>query len=807
MKFTWSWLKDHLDTEETLVTVADRLSLSGLEVEDIENPAEDLAAFKVAYVRSAEQHPNADRLRVCMVETDDGAVHQVVCGAPNARTGMKGVFAPPGTHIPGTALDLKPGVIRGVESNGMLVSEREMGLSDEHDGIIEVPADTEIGTPLAQVFGLDDPVIDIAITPNRGDALGVHGVARDLAAADLGKLKEDRPEPVVGAFPCPISVRLDLDGEARKNCPAFGLRLVRGVRNGPSPDWLQRRLRAIGLRPINTLVDITNYITFDRGRPLHVFDAAKVKGDLVVRLARDGEEVVALDDKTYRLDPSVTVIADDAGVESIAGIMGGAATGCDETTTDVLIESALWDPIVIARTGRKLGIFSDARYRFERQVDPAFMLPGLELATRMVMDLCGGAPSEVVVAGQVPDGDRVIPFDPNEVKRLTGLDLHPAEIRSILLRLGFHMSGTGDDLRIAVPSFRPDVYEAADIVEEVTRIVGVDRVPVVPLPRYAAAVPKPVLTRRQIRSQLARRTLAGRGMVEAVTWSFIPKPQAERFGGGQPEITLSNPISAEMSDMRPSLLPGLIATAQANADRGIADVALFEVGAVYRGDKPEDQHEMTAGLRRASAKPSGAGRHWSGAGEPVDAFDAKQDALAVLAELGGPVDKAQIARTAPDWYHPGRSGTLQLGPKRILGHFGELHPAVLEAMDAAGPIAAFELYLDALPDPKAKATRAKPALTLSDLMPLTRDFAFLVPADTDADALLRAARGADKGLIEEVTLFDIYQGQGVPEGQKSIAIEVTLQPRERTLTEDDIEAVSARIVAQVQKATGATLRG
>lgn len=807
MKFTLSWLKEHLETEEPLGVLTDRLSLIGLEVEGVDDPAAVLAPFTTARVRSAEQHPNADRLRVCMVETADGTVHQVVCGAPNARTGMVGVFAPTGTHVPGTGLDLKPGVIRGVESNGMLVSEREMGISDEHDGIIDLPEDTAIGTPIAEILGLDDPVIDIAITPNRGDALGVHGVARDLAACDLGKLIERRPEQIPGQFPCPVGVRLEFDSATRRNCPAFGLRLVRGVKNGPSPDWLQQRLRAIGLRPINTLVDITNFVTFDRGRPLHVFDAAKVHGDLVVRMARDGEHILALDGKTYTLDASMVAIADDRGVESIAGIMGGEASGCSDETTDVLIESALWDPVVTAATGRKLGIQSDARYRFERQVDPSFMVPGLELATRMVLDLCGGEPSEIMVAGDVPDGDRVIGFDPTQVKRLTGLDLHPAEIKSVLTRLGFHMSGTGEDMRVAVPSFRPDVHEMADIVEEVTRIIGVDRVPVRPMPRVDAGVPKAVLTVRQNRSKLARRTLAARGMVEAVTWSFIPEDQARLFGGGDPAIRLDNPISSDMSDMRPSLLPGLVSAAQTNADRGMADVALFEIGAVYRGERPEDQHEMAAGLRRATARFDGSGRHWSGSAAPVDVFDAKADAVAILDELGAPVDKLQVTATAPDCYHPGRSGTLQLGPKLIFGHFGELHPKTLETMDADGPVVAFELYLDAPPQPKAKPTRAKPALEASDLMPVSRDFAFLVDEDTEADRLLRAVRGADKALISDVVLFDVYQGKGVPDGKCSMAVEVTLQPRDKTLTDAEIDAVGQEIVAQVERATGGSLRG
>ncbi|MCT8970837.1 phenylalanine--tRNA ligase subunit beta [Microbaculum marinisediminis] len=804
MKFTLSWLKDHLETDESLKTIVDKLSLIGLEVEGVHNPAEELAAFKVAHVISAEQHPNADKLRVCKVDTGDGTV-QVVCGAPNARTGMKGVFAPSGTHIPGTGLDLKPTKIRGVESNGMLVSEREMGLSDEHAGIIEVAEDTPIGTPLADVLGLDDPVIEVAVTPNRPDALGIAGIARDLAAADLGKVVTPEVERIAGEGPCPVSVTLDFPDDEAHLCPAFALRLVRGVRNGPSPAWLRQRLEAIGLRPINALVDITNYITYDRNRPLHVFDANKVKGNLTVRHARAGEELLALDGKTYTFAPGQVVISDDNGVESIGGIMGGEASGCDETTTDVLIESALWDTSTTARTGRTLGVQSDARYRFERGVDPAFCVPGLDMATRMVLDLCGGTASEMVLAGAVPEPVNIIAFDPKEVKRLTGLALSSVEMRSILTRLGFWVAGEGEELRVAVPTWRPDVHEAADLVEEITRIVGVDRVETVPLSR-GSAVPKPVLTIRQNRCIMARRTLAARGMVEAVTWSFIPKPHAEAFGGGQPEIALSNPISSEMSDMRPSLLPGLITAAQKNADRGFSDLALFEIGATYHGDRPEHQQEIVAGVRRGTAKAGGAGRHWSGAAEPVDVFDAKADAMAALAALGAPVATAQVQPGGGDWYHPGRSGLITLGPKTVLARFGELHPRTLSALDADGPMVAFEILLDAIPVPKAKPTKARPALDASDLMPVRRDFAFVVDSDVKAGAIVRAARGADKALITGVSVFDVFTGASLGEGRKSVAIEVTLQPRDKTLTDEEIDSVGKAIVAAVEKATGATLR-
>jgi len=805
MKFTLSWLRDHLETDANLDMIVDALTMVGLEVEEVQDPRAALGAFTIAKVIEAKQHPDADRLRVCMVDTGDGAPVQVVCGAPNARTGMTGVFAPPGTHVPGTGLDLKPGVIRGVESNGMLCSERELMLSDNHDGIIDLPDDAPLGAVYAEWAGLDDPVIEVGITPNRGDALGVYGIARDLAAAGIGTLKDGAVAPLPGDGACPVTVQLDFDNDTAKNCPAFGLRLVRGVKNGPSPGWLQKRLTDIGLRPINALVDITNRLTFDRGRPLHVFDAAKVRGDLVVRMARPGEEVLGLDGKTYALDESMTVIADDNGVESIAGIMGGELSGCTEETTDVLIESALWDPINIARTGRALGVNTDARYRFERGVDPAFMVPGLELATRYVMDLCGGAPSGITVAGHVPEPQHDIRFNPAEIKRLSGLDVPAERARAVLEALGFSVSGGDAPFTVRVPSHRPDVEGSADLVEEVIRIVGLDAIPPTPM-RRLTSVNEAVLTVGQLRDRTARRALAARGMVEAVTWSFIPGDHAQRFGGGAAELTLANPISSEMSDMRPSLLPGLLAAAQRNADRGTADLALFEVGQVFLGDRPEDQKRAASGLRRANAGVNGAGRHWAGAAPAVDVFDAKADALALLAALGAPVDKLQAAPAAPDWYHPGQSGVLRLGPKNVLAHFGVLHPRALRALDVDGPIVAFEVFLDAIPAPKAKAVKTKPALDVSDLMPVRRDLAFVMAADIEAEKVLRAARGAEKALIGDVRLFDVYQGEHIGEGMKSVAIEVTLQPRDKTLTDEEIDAVSARIVAQVEKATGGTLR-
>ncbi|MCG8444741.1 MAG: phenylalanine--tRNA ligase subunit beta [Hyphomicrobiales bacterium] len=805
MKFTLSWLKEHLETDASLREITDTLTMIGLELEHVHDPLEFLGAFTIAKVIEAKQHPNADRLRVCLVDTGHGDPVQVVCGAPNARTGMTGVFAAPGTHIPGTGVDLKPGVIRGVESNGMLCSERELMLSDDHEGIIDLPAEAPVGTVYAEWAKLDDPVIDVTITPNRGDALGVHGIARDLAAAGLGEVVTKRPEPVAGNGPCPVTATLDFDSAQAKNCPAFGLRLVRGVKNGPSPQWLQRRLQEIGLRPINALVDITNYITFDRGRPLHVFDAAKVQGNLSVRMAKAGEELLALDGKTYALDATMTVIADERGVESLAGIMGGEETGCTEETIDVLIESALWDPITTARTGRKLGVNSDARYRFERGVDPAFTLSGIEMATAMVIELCGGGPSDIHIAGTVPDAERIIDFDSAEVNRLTGLTLDTVEIKHILTRLGFWMAGAEAPYKVAVPSWRPDIHGPADLVEEVVRIIGVDRVPSTPM-KPLSAVTQDVLTLGQRRERTARRLLAARGFVEAVTWSFIEEKAAKAFGGGLGSIKLANPISADLSDMRPSLLAGLVLAAKRNADRGYSDTALFEVGQIFSGDRPEDQARAAGGVRHGLSRHERTGRHWNGAAGAPGVFDAKADALALIAALGGPTDKLQVIARAPDWYHPGRSGILCLGPKNVLAHFGELHPRTLHLLDAEGPMAAFEVFLDALPEPKQKASRSKPSFEVSDLMPVTRDFAFVVEQDVEAQKLLRAAQGADKALIAGVRLFDVYEGGHIEAGKKSLAIEVTLQPREKTLNDDEIEAVSFKIISAVTKATGGILR-
>ncbi|WP_079212501.1 phenylalanine--tRNA ligase subunit beta [Brucella pituitosa] len=804
MKFTLSWLKDHLETDATLDQIVEKLTDIGLEVDGVDDRAA-FRAFKVAKVLTAVQHPDADKLRVLSVDTGEGQPVQVVCGAPNARAGLVGVLGRPGDYVPGLDVTLSVGKIRGVESFGMMCSERELELSDEHNGIIDLPDDVPVGTSFAAYMGLDDPIIEIGLTPNRADCTGIRGIARDLAAAGLGTLKNTLPEVVKGEGETPVKVILDQDAE-NPFCTGFALRMVKGVKNGPSPKWMQQRLKAIGLRPINALVDITNYVTFDQGRPLHVFDAAKVKGNLTVRAAKDGETILGLDQREYKFKPGMYVIADENGPESIAGIMGGEHSGCDENTVDVLIESALWDPRTIARTGRELGIVTDARYRFERGVDPEMMVPGAELATKLVLELCGGQPTVLDVVGYTAPTARVIDFPVTEVKRLTGIDVSYEASFDILKRLGFGVEGDGKVIKATVPTWRGDVEGKADLVEEVMRIHGINQIEPQQLPGLGTVNGR-ILTTLQIRTRLARRTLASRGMMEAVTYSFISEAQAKAFGGGKPELKLANPIAADMSDMRPSLLPGLLAAAQRNADRGFGDTALFEVSGIYEGDKPEQQRRVAGGVRRGTAGVEGSGRFWSGNAAPVGVFDAKADALAALEAAGAPVDRIQIEAGGPEWFHPGRSGTLKLGPKVVLGYFGEFHPDTLEALDVSGTLCGFEVYIDAIPEPKAKATRTKPALSLSQFQSLKRDFAFVVDASVEAGNVVKAVSSADKKLIAGVQVFDVFTGASLGEGKKSIAVEVLLQPQDRTLTDEDLEALAKQVIANVTKQTGGVLRG
>ena len=804
MKFTLDWLKEHLDTDASADEIGKTLTMIGLELEGMEDQGKALSAFVTAHIVSAEQHPNADKLRVCKVDAGTGELIDVVCGAPNARTGLKSVFAFPGTYIPGKDMTIGKGNIRGQVSNGMLCSNAELELSNDHDGIIELPEDTPVGMKFVDYAGINGVVFDISITPNRGDATGVYGIARDLAAFGLGTLKQTDMSPIPSKGPSPIApLPHQFGADEPKAIRKFAGRYLKGIKNGPSPAWLQQRLRAVGLRPINTIVDITNLVSLGWGRPLHAYDADKLDGQPVLRNARN-EAFDALDNKIYTLDETMTVIADDTGPLCLGGIMGGIRSGVTDETVNVFMECASWDPELIARTGRKTGIVSDARYRLERNVDPALTEPGLELATRLVLELCGGEPMEKAVSGEDVFPDIVVEFPLSEVRRLTGLEVEPMIVTAILTRLGFEISGKGEVLTVKVPSWRPDVTQKADLVEEIMRMVGVDNVPVEPLPRLSHVAPR-MLTNIQNRRRIARRALAARGLDEAVTWSFISHDEASRFGGGGESLQLANAIASDMTDMRPSLLPGLLAAARRNANRGIADLAIFEVGQVFLSDAPEGQHTYATGIRTGTARLVGAGRHWSGKAEPVGVFDAKADLGAVLDALGYDIDKVQLFAEPAPWSHPGRGGRVAQGPK-TLGWFGELHPAWAAELDIDGPVAAFELDLDALPEPRRKATRTKPALDLSALMPLTRDFAFVVDKAVTAGAIIKAARGADKALIKDVTVFDVFEGNHVGEGKKSVAIEVTIQPADKTLTEEDIDRISAGVIAAVTKTSGGVLR-
>jgi phenylalanyl-tRNA synthetase beta chain len=803
MKFTLSWLKDHLDTDADVARIAATLTSLGLEVEDLTDRAADLAPYVIARVVEAQPHPNADKLRVCMVDLGQGGPPiSVVCGAPNARTGMKSVYAPAGTYIPGKDLTLTVREVRGVVSNGMLCSAMELGLSDDHEGIIDLAPDAPTGAGYAQWAGLGDPVIEIALTPDRADCAGVRGIARDLAAAGLGTLKPlARAEPVAGTFANPVPVHLDFPPDAAGACPLFLGRLIRGVRNGPSPAWMQDRLTAIGLRPISALVDVTNFLTMDVARPLHVFDADAIRGGaLTVRMARDGETLEALNGKTYALDPAITVIADAHGVESLGGIMGGVRSGCTDTTVNVYIEAALFDPVRTAQTGRRLGVESDARYRFERGLDPAFVAAGMDMATRLILEMCGGEASDVFVAGTPPDWRRTLTLRGDRVARLGGMDVSVADQVRILRDLGFGVT-EGEPMTVVPPSWRADVHGEADLVEEVMRVAGFDNLPATPLPR-TGTMTRPALDARQRRVATVRRAIAARGLEEAVTWAFMSGTLAARFGQVDPGLRLVNPIASDLDVMRPSIIPNLIQAAGRNADRGFPDVALFELGPQYRTPEPDGQQTMATGVRAGLAVP----RQWAGGSRPVDLHDAKADALAVLEAAGAPVGNLQVTTDAPDWYHPGRSGTLRLGPT-VLARFGETHPEVLDLLGAKGPMVQFEVFLDAVPAPKKKTGTARPLLKLSALQPLVRDFAFVVDAKTEADRVVRAVRGADKAMVADVAVFDVYQGPGVGEGRKSLALSVTLQPTEKTLTEAEIDAVGQKIVAAVAKAAGGVLRG
>jgi phenylalanyl-tRNA synthetase beta chain len=799
MKFTLSWLKEHLDTDASLDEITETLTDLGLEVEGVEDPASVLKGFTLAKVTKAEQHPDADKLRVCMVDTDEGE-KQIVCGAPNAREGITVVLAKPGMYIPGLDITISVGKIRGVESHGMMASEREMGLSDEHDGIIELPSG-EIGEEFADWLAANrpeavDPVIEIAITPNRPDALGVRGVARDLAARGLGTLKP-LPEydlKVTGGA-CPVSVTID--ESATDGCHVFAGRLIRGVKNTPSPAWLQQKLKSIGLRPISALVDVTNLFTHDLNRPLHVFDASKVAGGLVVHRAKGGEAFTGLDEKDYVVPEGALVISDDNGVESIGGIMGGLSTGCTLDTTDVFVEAAFWDFVSIAHAGRGLKINSDARYRNERGIDPGFNMEGLDRACALIVELCGGEVSEMVVAGEVPDVRRAYRLDTDRCSSLVGMEIPAEEQRATLERLGFVMEGD----MAHVPSWRPDVLGEADLVEEVARMASLTRLEAKPLPRARAGVPAPILTPLQKREQAARRTAAALGYNECVTYSFIDQASAALFGGGTDATMVANPISQDMSHMRPALLPGLLQAAARNQARGQSDMALFELGAAWHGGEPGEQHLLISGILVGRTGPKDV----HGASRPVDLYDAKADAEAVLAAIGAPA-KVQILRGAREWWHPGRHGMICLGPKKVLGVFGEIHPKILREMDVKGPVVGFTIWPAEVPLPR-NAGASKGALELKDLQPVDRDFAFVVDAQVEALTLVNAAAGADKAMITDVRVFDEFIGGALGEGKKSIAVTVRIQPQDKTLKDEEIEAISAKVVDKVTKATGGVLRG
>lgn len=816
MKFTLSWLKEHLKTDASLSEVVEAMTLAGLEVEEVHNPADALAPFSIAKVKTAVKHPDADKLKVCTVDTRDGEM-QIVCGAPNARAGMTVAYAPMGAYIPGAdfSLDKKPRKIRGVESSGMMCSSTELNLGDDSDGIMDLDDSYAMGVPLADALELNDPVIDFEVTPNRPDWLGVNGIARDLAAVGLGTLITPDVKAVKGTFPCPQKIEID----ALEACPTFAGRVVRGVKNGPSPEWLQTKLKAIGLRPISALVDITNYMSYDRDRPLHVYDMAKLSGPIRSRMGtgrgsimmdpsawsdesvKQNDEFNSLDNNIYSATPRDVVIADDNGVLGLGGIMGGMSSGCDESTTDVFIESAYFDPLTIRRTAKSLGLNSDAKYRFERGVDTGFVVGGLEMATRLILDICGGEPSEIEIAGEVVAAPEDITFNPELTKRLTGLALSEAAVEIILTNLGFDVKSKNETWTVGVPTYRRDASEGADLVEDIARIHGFHNLEAVSLPPLPGRR-EPTATLLQNRTRLARRALAGRGLSEAITWAFVLQGHAKVFGGGAQDMLLDNPISSDLNCMRPSALIHLLLAGQRNADKGYAGSALFEMGGTYQSQEPDGQKLTLGGVRFVATE-----RHWKGNSE-VGPLTAKGDALTALAAMGAAVDKLQLGKAPGAYWHPGRSGRLQMGPKNILADFGELHPRALKALGIDGRVVAFELWPENLPAPRKKKTggKAKSALALSGLMPVHRDFAFVVADDVLAGDIVKVAKGADKQLITDVQLFDIYAGKGVEEGHKSLAIDVTLSPKDATLTDKDIEQVSERIIAQVLK-SGGVLRG
>ncbi|RCL00645.1 MAG: phenylalanyl-tRNA synthetase beta chain [Candidatus Tokpelaia sp. JSC188] len=804
MKFTLSWLKEHLETEKSLEDITDKLTSIGLEVQNV-NSSSLLNSFVIAKILTAERHPNADKLQVLNVDIGKKKFVQLVCGASNVRAGLISVFAPPGTYIPGLKKILTVGKIRGIKSFGMMCSEHELLLSNEHNGIIELSANAPLGVPFFVYAGLDDPVIDINLTPNRSDCASVYGIARDLSTAGIGALRKTIT-PIISGKAEKTSMKIKIESNDEEPlCLGFAWRVIKDIKNGPSPEWIQHRLTSIGLHPINSLIDIINYLTFDRGYPLYTFDADKINNNLTIRLGRKGEKVLALNDKEYILSSKNCVIADDNNVVSIAGIIGGKKTACDEKTRNIIIKSALWNSDNIAQTGRELGIISDARYRFERGVDPNFMLPGLELTTKMILDICGGKPTEIEVIGFTPPIIRKVQFPFSEIRRLTSLDVPRGETITILNNLGFKTIGEGQVLTVQVPSWRTDINEKADLVEEVIRIYGVDRIKPQPLLNDFITQDK-ILTPLQIRTRNTRRALACRGMLEIITWSFISEKNACIFGGGKSELKLSNPISSDMSNMRPSLLPGLIKAAQQNVNLGFSDIAFFEVSDTYEGNMPEKQRRVASGIRRNTAGLNGSGRFWNGNATAVSVFDAKADAITALESCGIAANEIQIESSAPSWYHPSRSGAIILKSKIILGYFGEFHPNILDTLNVHGPLCGFEIFIDAVPETKKKDTKKRAPLVLSHFQKIIRDFSFVVDKNITAASIIHAAEKADKKLIDLVQVFDFFEEKRFGVDKKSIAIEVSIQPVERTLTDEDLEILSTKIVNNVIKISKGYLR-
>ncbi|MCF8473120.1 MAG: phenylalanine--tRNA ligase subunit beta [Emcibacter sp.] len=796
MKFTLSWLKEHLDTNATLDQISEKLTAIGLEVEGIENPADGLEDFVIAEVIEAAPHPDADKLQVLKVNTGT-EILQVVCGAPNARMGLKGAFAPSGATIPANDMVLRPTKIRGVDSNGMMCSERELGLGDNHDGIIDLPQDAPVGTKFTDYKQLNDPVFEIAITPNHQDALGIYGIARDLAAAGLGQLKTGHIPSVEGSYDCPQKVIL----QDPKSCPTFAGRYIRGLKNGPSPEWLQKKLRALGMKPISALVDITNFVSYDRARPLHVYDADKLQGDIVVRLSEKGEYFEALDDKEYTLNSGACVITDNSGVIGLGGVMGGLSTACQNDTVNVFVESAWFDPITIAMAGRQYAIDSDARYRFERGVDPETVTSGLELATKLILDMCGGEASHAIVAGTIPIISKTLTLRPERVSHLGGVDVSEEEIIKILQNLGFQIEKSDSKLNVTTPSWRCDIDGEADLVEEVLRIHGFEHIRATALPPSTRDI-KTGLNPMQKRARTAKRTAASLGLREAITWSFLPSAQAKLFADLDPALILDNPISSDLDAMRPNLLPNLITAIGRNVDRGFKNIALFECGNQFKDDTAEGQSLILAGVRRGQ----NIEKHWRETPKDVDCITAKADAESILRAIGVKIDNAQVIPEAPAWYHPGRSGTIRLGPKNILAYFGEIHPVICRALDIKGRLVGFEILLENIPFPKNKIGNSRGPLKTSDFQMVERDFAFVVHNDVTSASLMRTVRDTDKKLIADVSLFDIYAGAGIDEGYKSMAINVKLQPENRTLTEEEIELFSSKVIANVLKQTQGKLR-